>query len=401
MNRFSFFLTVYSLFVVMNISCGHSHDAGHDHEHDHEHEETVAGHAHEHEEAVAAHEEHGEHEGDETELTAEQQKRIGIATMEVATKAFRGVIKVGGTIVTSPTDAATLVAPASGQIRLAGNLVEGAKVRSGQTLFTINTEALSETSNATRTSLALEATTKRLERAKSLIAERFITQKEYDETEAAYTLALAEHKAATSRGGSASSVGATMDGFVTALMVRSGDYVTAGQALATVTRGQSMLLRAEVPERHFANLSDIVSARFKPSYTDKVYDIDSLGGYLMAREAAAQQNGGYLSVTFSFRGAGSLVAGCYTDVWLLTRDRHDALCVPTGALVREGELSFVFIQEDATCFIKREVRLGESNGAETEVLAGIEAGDKIVVAGAPQLAIAASARVIPGHSHNH
>lgn len=419
-------ILLYSLFIICAYGCanhashGHDHDheeaaehAAHDHDHeghDHDHEghghdheaDSHEGHDHNHEaDSHDTHTAHANHEGDETELTPTQQKRMGIAATPIQPKPFRGVIQVGGTLLSSPTDAATLVAPAAGQVTLAKNIVEGAQVQSGAPLFSINTEALAETNAATRTRLALEATTRRLERARQLAADKLITQKELDDTQAEYDLAKADYDAATRRGAHSVSVTSPMSGFITSALVRTGDYVEAGQTLATVSRARSMLLRAELPERYFARRNDIVSARFKPSYNTRVYDIDSLRGCLMARETAAQQNGGFLTITFAFDNADALVPGCYTEVWLLTRQQHDALCVPNEAIVREGDIFYVFLQEDPTCFIKREVTIGDTNGAETEILRGIAAGDKVVTSGAPQLAIAASARVIPAHSHNH
>ena len=62
-------------------------------------------------------------------------------------------------------------------------------------------------------------------------------------------------------------------------MVRDGDYVNVGQPLMTVTRNRRLYLRAEVAERDYAILNKITSAKFKMSYSDKVYDLNELDGH--------------------------------------------------------------------------------------------------------------------------
>lgn len=386
MKQFGYFFVC----AMLCAACGgHGHD---------DHAEDDCSKTAQHE---AQEDEHNNHEGDEVVLTIAQQQRIGISVSNIRSQAFSGVLKVGGTLTSSPTDAVTVVAPASGQISVPTGIVKGAEVSRGDVLFTVETETLAQTSSSARLHLSLEAAEQRLKRAKTLLQEQLISQREVDDLQAEYNIALAEYTAATRNGDKQVAVKTTMSGFITSTMVQAGDYVQAGQALTTITRGRSMLLRADVPERLFNRLGDIVSARFKPSYSNEVLDIDSLNGRLTAREVSAERNGGYLTVIFALSNPGSLVPGCYADVWLMTRNKRDALCVPLGALVREGDLFFVFVKEDESCFAKREVLIGDSNGSQVEIVSGLTEGDNVVTTGTAQLALAASARVIPAHSHNH
>ena len=52
--------------------------------------------------------------------------------------------------------------------------------------------------------------------------------------------------------------------------------------------------------------------------------------------------------------------------------------------------------------VKREVKIGQTDGVRTEILSGLKAGECIVTEGAYQVKLAASSSAIPeGHNHNH
>lgn len=77
------------------------------------------------------------------------------------------------------------------------------------------------------------------------------------------------------------------------------------------------------------------------------------------------------------------------------------ISVPVGALTEEQGVMFVYIQEDESCYAKREVKTGQSDGERVEILSGINPGDKVVTEGAVHVRLAAAGKSIPGHTHNH
>ena len=58
----------------------------------------------------------------------------------------------------------------------------------------------------------------------------------------------------------------------------------AGQPLAIITQNQHLYLRAEIPEREFKELNKIKCAKFRTSYSDRLYDIKSMGGELFVMD---------------------------------------------------------------------------------------------------------------------
>ena len=58
------------------------------------------------------------------------------------------------------------------------------------------------------------------------------------------------------------------------------------------------------------------------------------------------------------------------------------LIVPEGAVQRERDRRFVFVQRDAQTFEARDVTLGEGNGEMIKILDGLQEGEPVVVKGA-------------------
>jgi cobalt-zinc-cadmium efflux system membrane fusion protein len=56
--------------------------------------------------------------------------------------------------------------------------------------------------------------------------------------------------------------------------------------------------------------------------------------------------------------------------------------VPEGAVQRERDRRFVFVQRDSHTFEARDVTLGETNGEAVKILDGLKEGEPIVVKGA-------------------
>lgn len=74
---------------------------------------------------------------------------------------------------------------------------------------------------------------------------------------------------------------------------------------------------------------------------------------------------------------GPLKPGMYATVRLSTPSRT-ALTVPTSAVVRTGERAFVFVDLGGGQLTSQDVELGATAGDYTEVLAGVEPGQRVV-----------------------
>lgn len=361
------------------ISCGHKDHDGHD-EHG-EHNET-------------AHE-HGQ---DEIVIEPDDAKKFGIETQTVGLTPFNDIIRVSGRIVNSSTDEATITATVPGIITLSKNLIVGSPVSAQSTVASISAKRISGGDPNESARVAVANAKRQLDRLEPLLKEGIVTRREYDEALAAYNSA----KAAYSPGASGA-VSSPISGVVTQLLVTSGRYVEAGEPIAVVSRSNTLVLRADLPERYRSMLPQISSANFRTSYGDQWISIDSLGGkrtQVAAGDALAQS--GFIPVYFTLRNDGSLSSGTYVDVCLIGEGGTPSIAVPTIAITEQQGNYFVYIKEGDHTYEKRKIDPGASNGPMTQIRSGLSEGDVLVTKGAIMVKLAESSGAIPeGHSHNH
>ncbi len=369
-----------------------THEHGHDHSHDHDHE-------HEHDHGHAESHEHA----DEIIFTREQAEAVGLATEVVAPGTFHHVIKTSGSIEASRGDEAMIVATADGVVTFTNpSIAEGMEVRAGQAIATLSAKHIQDGDPATRARIEFETAEKEYQRAELLVKDRIISEKEFEQARLRYETAKSAHDAhALNLSPQGVRVTSPINGYIASREAAQGEYVTVGQPIATVARYRRLHLRAEVPESQYTQLKEITSAHFKTSYSDQVYKLSELNGRLLSY-GKATGNSFFLPVTFEFENQDGILPGAYTEVYLLSAPREEVITVPTSAVTEEQGLYFVYLQLDEECYKKQEVVLGPSDGDRTEVLSGLEEGDRLVTRGVTQVKLAAVGSVMPeGHSHSH
>lgn len=334
-------------------------------------------------------------------LSHDAAREAGVMVSRVAAGDFSGVIPAAGMIMEAAGDESAVVSPVAGTVSFSRPLTEGARVAKGAAMFVISGGRIQDGDPSERARVAYEAARREYDRLKGLAADRLVTESELNAARSEYERARLAYRATGGRRGGGTAVAAPLTGYVKACLVKEGDYVGVGQPLASVTRNSRLYLRADVPQRHYAALASVRSARFRPAYSDSVYDVSRLDGRLLSVGRASAAGSAYIPVTFELRNAAGLLPGAYAEVSLLTAPRRGVLTLPLRAVTEEQGLHFVYIQEDADCYRKREVRLGQSDGERVEILAGLKPGERVVTAGAVHVRLAAASGAIPGHNHNH
>ncbi len=356
------------------------------------------------------HEGHDEHLGpDDVHFSDAQAEAIGLRVDTLhADAAFAPIIPCSGIIESQAAGSLTIVAPQAGIVSIIDRqLAPGAYLAKGQTVATISGKAIQEGDAAQKARLEYEAAKKDYDRANELIGDKIISQKEYEETRLRYDNARAAYDAlANKMTANGVAVSATAAGHVTRVFVDHGQYVQAGQAIATVERCGSKRLRADVPERHFTALRNIASANIRTSVGDSTYRLANMDGRLVSVGVSVGNGGAYVPVTFDFADdSEQFLAGQAATVYLILKGAkgENTLSVPNDALIESQGLNFVYIRdaEDGDIYHRREVKTGETDGIRTEIVKGLTEGDIAVVAGAHRLHLAGSSKAIPAHTHNH
>lgn len=345
-----------------------------------------------------------EHRHDGIILAPDKAKAAGVVVETIKPGTFHGVIHTSGKVMSASCDETTVVATISGRVAHANHISEGMQISAGMSLFTITSAGMQAADGdpVQRAKIEYEKAERDFHRAELLIKDKIISEKDFAVAKAEYEAAKLTYNAVMkNRSAGGSVVSAVKGGFVKQCMVNDGDYVEAGQPLLVITQNQHLYLRAEVPERRFNELNGIQCAKFRTSYSDQLYDITDMGGHIQSYGRSAEVNNSYIPVIFEFNNTGDIVQGSFADIYLITKERKNVITVLLTALTEEQGLHYIYIQEDADCYLKREVQLGQEDGERVEILDGLKGGEKVVVRGAVQVKLASASNAIPAHNHNH
>ncbi len=173
-------------------------------------------------------------------------------------------------------------------------------------------------------------------------------------------------------------ISAPQAGVVTELMVREGAQVTPGTPLMNLADLSQVWILVEVPEAQAASVKAGQSAqatlRSDPGTIHRgkveyVYPmLDPQTRTLKARLSFANPDG-------------ALKPGMYAQVSLSGSTKTRITLIPSEAVIRTGARNVVMIAEAAGRYRPIEVRLGNEHGDQTEVLEGLEPGQKVVISG--------------------
>lgn len=391
MLKKSFYFLSLFIFTMGLAACGSKgHDQDHDHEDETEQHAGEAGDDHDH--------------GDEIILTPEKARAAGVKVETIMPGTFHGVIHTSGKVLSASCDETTVVATISGRVSYKNHVSEGLKVAGGMQLFSITSAGMqvADGDPVQRARIDNERAERDYTRARLLIKDKIISEKDLAVAKAEYEAArLTYTSVQKTRSAGGVVVTAPRGGYVKQCLVAGGDYVEAGQPLAVITQNKHLYLRAEIPEREFKELNKIRCAKFRTSYSDRLYDITDMGGHIQSYGRSAEVNNSYIPVVFEFNNTGDVVQGSYAEIYLITQERENVLTLPLTALTEEQGVHYIYIQVDKEGYRKQEVTLGESDGERVEILSGLKKGDKVVTKGAIQVKLASAANAIPAHNHNH
>lgn len=388
MNKYWRTILGAGVFVSLLCACHGSHNHGHDHEGEEVHAEE---HEHEHQHAPGV-----------IILEPEAAKAAGVEVTTVARSTFHDVIEVSGSLMAASCDESTVVATVSGIVNHAQHISEGMAISKGATVYHIKSDNLQDGDQAQRARISYLAAKREYERAKPLVDEKIISERDFSVIRTEYeTARLAYEAIGRSTSAKGVAVASPMAGYIKTCMVKDGDYVQVGTPLMVVTRNQHLYLRAEVSVRYYSELSKITSAKFRTQYSNEVIDLKTVNGTLMSSGKSAVSTSSYVPVTFQLDNKGGIVPGSYAEVFLITGERPNVLSLPTSALTEEQGVYYVYIKQDEDSYKKQEVTLGATDGEYTEIKSGLNGGEHVVTRGAISVKLASASKAIPGHSHSH
>lgn len=337
----------------------------------------------------------------------EKSWSVDFATEEAVLEPFGQVIRATSRVQPSQEEVFTVSALTDGVVSIGAKaLVEGREVRKGETVCIVKGSGTADENLATKYARAeadYNFARNEYERKKALASDRIVSESELRQAEAAFEIAKAVFENLKGNfDASGQSAKSPIEGFVTSVTVSNGQFVRAGDPIATVSRSRSLLVVAEIQPRYSACLKDICGATFKDMDSGRIWTLDELGGKVVSYGKSVSSDSPLIPVTFSVPNKGGFIPGSFLQTRIITRSETPAITLPTTSLIEEQGNYFVYRQLTPEYFEKTPVTIGASDGLRTEIRSGLNAGERVVSKGAMFVKLAqASGALDPHAGHNH
>ncbi|MGJ3648175.1 efflux RND transporter periplasmic adaptor subunit [Sphingomonas sp. GlSt437] len=202
---------------------------------------------------------------------------------------------------------------------------------------------------------------------------------------------LIDAVAKTGRMHDVTAVTTPIGGVIDTLDVRPGMTLAMGQPLARVVGLGSVWLDAAVPE---ARIGDVRPGA-RVTATLAAFPDEQFPGRVQAVLPTAQSDSRTVTVRVELANPGlRLRPGMFARV-ALGEGSRSALLIPSEAVIRTGKRTLVMLAAGDGRYQPAEVQIGRESGGQTEVLAGLAEGEKVVASGQFLLDSEASLTGIP------
>lgn len=231
------------------------------------------------------------------------------------------------------------------------------------------------------------------DRAAKLVEQGIIARSEFDTVDANYKVAVSRYQdaieeirnrqalvaqrrselAIAKQQLSDTAVHAPIDGVVQEKRASVGEYLASGAPVVNIVKMDPLRLRAEVPERDATNVRSGQNVRVTVDGNANVY----VGQITRLSPVIAQQTR-MLVVEVDVRNNGGLRPGAFARAEIVTDDAKMAVTVPTSALVTFAGIEKVIVVQNGKA-LEKPVTTGRRNDEWTEIVAGVNVGDQVVV----------------------
>ena len=239
----------------------------------------------------------------------------------------------------------------------------------------------------------LEDARVKMERAQSLMGQGLIPRTEVEATEVSYKVAVSRYQdaleeihnrqallaqrrtelALAKQQLSDTRIMAPFDGVVQERQASVGEFLAAGAPVMSVVRVNPLRLKAEVPERNARNIHLQQQVRVRVEGDPNVYT-----GRVARLSPTISEQSRMLLVEAEVANDGSLKAGSFASVEILTDDRSLTPALPSKAIVTFAGIEKVIVVKNGKA-LEKPVTTGRHVSNLTEILSGVELGEQVVL----------------------
>ena len=166
---------------------------------------------------------------------------------------------------------------------------------------------------------------------------------------------------------------APIDGVVQEKRTSVGEYLAAGAPVVNIVRMDPLRLKAEVPERESRTIRSGQDVHVTIDGDTNVYT----GKIMRLSPVIAEQNR-MLLVEADVRNNGKLRPGSFAHAEIVTNDAKMAVTVPNNAIVTFAGIEKVITIQNGKA-VEKPITTGRRNAEFTEIVSGINVGEKVVV----------------------
>jgi len=303
------------------------------------------------------------------------QTELPSATVRVQTverKSRAATEDVVGTV--RPKLSAAIEAKVSGRIE-AMLVVPGQTVTNGELLARLDAHEIQ--AQLDQAAAARQQAEGDFKRASDLMAQKILSQSEFDNVQSKFRIAVAAETEAKTLLGYTEII-APFAGVVTRKLADVGDLAAPGKTLLQMENPATLRLEADVPAALIGNvkLGDHLKVRIA-SVTNET------AGTVAEMSPAADPNSRTFLVKLDLPGTPGLRSGQFGRVAVPVGE-VSAIRVPVSAVIQRGQMELVFVAANNHAQL-RLVKTGARVGDEVEVVSGLDSGEQIVTEGAAAL----------------
>ena len=175
------------------------------------------------------------------------------------------------------------------------------------------------------------------------------------------------------------SIVAPISGFVSSRNLVKGQMVSPGIEIFSIKNTGSVDVKINVTETDIPYIKVGTPAQISV----KSASIGPVEGAVSAAEQAKNDQTGLFGVKISIPNEdGKIKAGMFADINLVLEISENAVAIPSEAIMQKGEEFYVFVaSKDGKTAEKKVVIKGIENTEMTEILSGIDEGEKVILKG--------------------
>jgi cobalt-zinc-cadmium efflux system membrane fusion protein len=353
---------------------------------------------------------HEDHEHQELRLSLEKQKEWNIEIAEVSETTISSSITLPGVLALNQNKTATISSFAEGKV-LSISADLGNRVRQRQVLLTINSPEFAQSQADFLLARArLKLSRKEFERAKMLLKEKAIEQKEYLRRESEYEKAMTESGVLGSKlhsfglghdqidelikkcesldpDGDLCEVAnpnltilSPITGKIILRDVIVGEHIEPEKTLFTVSNLTTLWALLDAYEKDLPFISKGSRVRIQSTlYPDKIFE-----GKITYISDTIDEKLRTVKVRVEVSNRESLLKPNMFILGIIENEnkKEKYLIVPEKAVQNLNGKKVVFLQEEAEIFVPQEIKIKEKIDTQAVVSEGLQLGQKIVVSGA-------------------